>query len=332
MLSALIDDLFDLSRVEAGQLEIAKSEFSLSELLSEIVYALKPLASKKSLPLSIISPFEPDQITADPLRIKQILMNLVGNAIKFTSHGSVTLRLSFGASSAGAPLLQFEIEDTGIGISPAQSARLFKPFTQADTSSTRKFGGTGLGLALSQRIARAMGGDLQLKWSVPGGGSLFTLSLPVTFARRAKPALKHVAELPDSKLPLVASKILLVDDSLDNQMLISRILELLGADVDLASDGVEGIEKAMAGNFDVVLMDLQMARMGGVEATRVLRQRGYTRLIVALTAHALQEDRQRCLSVGCTEYLTKPVQRTHLVQVIERVAQLIKSGDQALSR
>jgi CheY-like chemotaxis protein len=331
MLSALIDDILDLSRVEAGRLEIAKLEFSLSELVSEVISALEPLASKKGLPLNVTKSKDLDQMTGDPIRLKQILVNIVGNAIKFTSHGAIDVRFALDGSSPDRALLNIEVEDTGIGISPQQAAQLFRPFTQADTSSTRKFGGTGLGLVLSQRLARAMGGDLKLQWSIPGGGSNFAVSLPVVAARKVRPIRKApvsaVAVQQDANLPLAGSRILLVDDSLDNQMLISRILKLLGAEVDLANDGLEGIEKAMSDSFDVILMDLQMPRLGGVEATRLLRAKGYKQPIVALTAHAMQEDRQRCINVGCSDYLTKPVQRSHLVQVIERVAQLKPTGD-----
>jgi len=324
MLSALIDDILDLSRVEAGRLEVAKIEFSLSELISEVVSALEPLASKKGLPLIVNRPKDIDHIVSDPLRLKQILVNIIGNAIKFTSHGSVELRLELEPSMPGNSILKVEVEDTGIGISPQQVARLFLPFTQVDTSTTRNFGGTGLGLVLSQKLARALGGDLNLKTSVPGGGSVFAISLPVIVVRamaRSRIETAMNKRPVDEKLPLVGSRVLLVDDSLDNQMLISRILKLLGAEVELANDGLEGVDKALAAHFDVVLMDLQMPRLGGVDATRILRSKGYDRPIVALTAHSLQEDRQRCMNVGCTDYLTKPVQRSLLVQVIERAAQ-----------
>lgn len=324
MLSALIDDILDLARVEAGRLEVAKIEFSLSELISEVVSALEPLASKKGLPLIVSRPKDIDHIVSDPLRLKQILVNIIGNAIKFTSHGSVEFRLEIEPSVPGNSILKMEVEDTGIGISSQQVARLFLPFTQVDTSTTRKFGGTGLGLVLSQKLARALGGDLKLKASVPGGGSVFAISLPVVAVRaiaRSRGETAANRRAVDEKLPLVGSRVLLVDDSLDNQMLISRILKLLGAEVELANDGLEGVDKALAAHFDVVLMDLQMPRLGGVDATRILRSKGYDRPIVALTAHSLQEDRQRCMNVGCTDYLTKPVQRSLLVQVIERVAQ-----------
>lgn len=330
MLSALIDDILDLAKVESGRIEIEKIEFSLPELFSEIVTALEPKASKKGLPIIVQKSSEaPDFVVADPIRLKQILVNIIGNSIKFTSHGSITVRVK-AEGEPTSPLLKIEVEDTGIGISPKQTARLFEPFTQADTSTTRRYGGTGLGLVLSQKLARAMGGDLQLKWSIPGGGTCFEISVSVmaTQMKKAEPQREPARDFIPEHLPLGGSRILLVDDSLDNQLLISRILRLLGAEVELANDGMEGVEKALAHTYDVVLMDLQMPRLGGVEATRLLREKGYKHPIVALTAHALKEDRQRCLSVGCTDYLTKPIQRTHLVQVLERVARAGSGAEQ----
>ncbi|NJM09882.1 MAG: response regulator [Bdellovibrionaceae bacterium] len=322
LLSALIDDVLDLAKVESGRVEIAAIEFSLNELLSEIVSLFEPEASRKDLPLRVQRPAKDDELVlGDPLRLKQILVNIVGNALKFTSHGFISVKVS--VVSEPLARIDIEVEDTGIGISPQQAARLFLPFTQVDTSTTRRYGGTGLGLVLSQKLVRAMGGDLKLNWSLPGGGSNFGISLPTQVI--PQPA-SLAGSVSNNMMPLSEVRILVVDDSLDNQILISRILKLLGADVDLASDGVDGVERAMAAEYDVVLMDLQMPRMGGVEATRLLRKRGYRRPIIALTAHSLNEDRERCISVGCTEYLTKPIQRNHLVQVIERLSREASSG------
>ncbi len=323
VLSALIDDILDLSKVDAGRIETEKIEFSISEILSEIVSAVEPQVTKKGLIFNVErKQTKINNIISDPIRLKQILMNIIGNAVKFTSHGRVNVRLGFEPvpNQSKEYRLTVEVEDTGIGISSNQIAQLFKPFTQADASSTRRYGGTGLGLVLSQKLSRLMGGDVRLKWSVPGGGSCFelTVQVGVQIAKDAAQTVKSDAR--SAELPLKDARILVVDDSLDNQMLISQILKLLGAEVELANDGIEGIERAMSGTYDVILMDLQMPRLGGVEATKILRAKGYTRPIVALTAHALKEDRARCLSVGCTDYLTKPIQRTHLVQVLERVS------------
>jgi signal transduction histidine kinase len=323
LLSALIDDILDLSKVEAGRIETQKIEFSLGELLSEVVSALEAKVAKKGLTLNIERQQpEIDNLVSDPIRMKQILMNLVDNAIKFTSHGHVVVRIAWEEipERPKERRMVIDVEDTGIGISGAHVKQLFKPFVQADASTTRRYGGTGLGLVLSQRLSRLMGGDVRLKWSIPGGGSCFEVTLIAGVARLKMTAAKVQDKPARNGLPLKDTKILVVDDSLDNQMLISRILKLLGAEVDLANDGIEAIDRALAQTYDVILMDLQMPRLGGVEATRILRGKGYTRPIVALTAHGLKEDRQRCLSVGCTDYLTKPIQRTHLVQVLERVA------------
>jgi signal transduction histidine kinase len=326
MLSALVDDILDLAKVEAGRIEIEHLEFSLSELLAEAVSSLEPQASRKGLPLILErAPDTPEMIRTDPIRLKQILMNIIGNAIKFTSVGAVNVRLEGRNTSPSNVELRVEIEDSGIGISSSQSERLFQPFTQADTSTTRRFGGTGLGLVLSRRLAQALGGNLALKWSVPGGGSCFEIVLPVESLPEGEVS-ESTVETETTLVcagPLQGRHILVVDDSLDNQLLIGRTLKLLGAHIELANDGLEAVHKAMEKSYDVVLMDLQMPRLGGVEATRILREKGFTQPIVALTAHAMKEDRQRCLRVGCTDYLTKPIQRAHLVRVLEKVARAV---------
>ena len=325
MLSALIDDILDLAKVESGRIEVENIEFSIKEVLSEVVSNLEPRASKKSIKLEVeVLPDVPDLVVTDPIRLKQILLNVVGNAVKFTGHGAVTVRISAVSNVQVQSRLHIEVEDTGIGISSEQTEHLFKPFSQGDSSRTRRYGGTGLGLVLSRKLAQAMGGALELKWSIAGGGSCFAVDLPVGLAARRAP--QAPLALIGSE-PLEGRKILVVDDSIDNQMLITRILKLLGADVESASDGQEAVDRAMEKHFDIILMDLQMPRMGGVEATRVLRSKGYRNPIVALTAHTLKEDRQRCLSVGCTDYLTKPIERTHLVQVLERVAKGTGTSD-----
>ena len=326
MLSALINDLLDLAKVESGRMEIERIEFSLGEVLAEVTSELAPMAFAKNVPLVVDRSHGIDDVlSTDPLRLKQILVNVVGNAIKFTSFGSVNVRVDVQDSR-----LTVEIEDTGIGISSAQAARLFQPFQQADTSSTRRYGGTGLGLVLSRKLARALGGDLRLKWSTPGGGTCFELTLQVEIsgaslrsavnidgASEVQPATAEQAR----HAPLAGKRILVVDDSPDNQVMIARILNLLGAGVDLAGDGLEAVNKAMGRRYDLVLMDLQMPRLGGIEATRMLREKGYLQPIVALTAHALQGDRAKCLSVGCTDYLTKPVPRAELERVLGRATQ-----------
>ena len=301
MLSALINDLLDLAKVEAGRIELECIDFSLGVLLSELISEFAPQAAAKGLALVLDRQHVRDDVLcADPLRLKQIFGNVVGNAIKFTSYGSVQVRVDVHDS-----VLSIEVEDTGIGISSAQATRLFQPFTQADTSSTRRYGGTGLGLTLSRKLARAMGGDLRLKWSIPGGGSCFEILLQVDIVDRAVDPSTEVDSVvvpvgaSEPIPPLAGKRILVVDDSPDNQVLIGRILNLLGAGVDLASDGEEAVSMALETRYDLVLMDVQMPRLSGIDATRRLRERGFAPPIVALTSHTTNADRDRCFSVGC---------------------------------
>jgi CheY-like chemotaxis protein/anti-sigma regulatory factor (Ser/Thr protein kinase) len=263
-----------------------------------------------------------DLIETDPIRLKQILMNILGNAVKFTEYGHVSLKVS----TISVPDLQsklrlvIEVSDTGIGISPEQADKLFKPFTQADSSMTRKFGGTGLGLVLSRKLAQALGGTLELKRSSLGRGSTFEISILAGRVSENKISqfnyYKHERARSEKNLPLNNLRILVVDDSKDNQFLISRLLRNSGAEVQTADDGLLGIEQALNKNFDLILMDVQMPRLGGLEATSQLRQNKYTKPIIALTANALKGDREKCLQAGCNDYLTKPIQRHELIQTI----------------
>lgn len=319
LLSALIDDILDLANVESGRLEVEALEFALSELVAEVVSVFEPQATAKGLPLLVEMPQGlPNMCKSDPRRLKQIFVNLIGNAIKFTNFGHVIIRLNGKPAGERRFILEIEFEDSGIGIPPKQTDVLFQPFTQVDASITRKFGGTGLGLVLSRQLARALGGDLKLSWSVVGGGSCFRLRIPVDLPKTTVIPPKATCAVKNG--PLKGRRILVVDDSLDNQMLIGQTLLRLGAEIETANDGFQAVHKALAREFDVVLMDLQMPRLSGVEATRLLREKGYARPIVALTAQALKEDRTRCLDVGCTAYLTKPIQRTRLLEMLEELA------------
>jgi CheY-like chemotaxis protein/anti-sigma regulatory factor (Ser/Thr protein kinase) len=257
-------------------------------------------------------------ITTDPTRLRQILFNIIGNAIKFTKQGSVDVKIKLH-KHADSRQLVFSVRDTGPGISPQQISRLFTPFTQADSSTTRRFGGTGLGLVLSKKLARALGGDVELTRSEPGVGSLFTISIDP--GRVVMP--KESLILGSAQKPLVPSqvslndlRVLLVDDSLDNQVLVGRFLKMAKADVKTASNGREAVEKALQEDFDVVLMDLQMPEMDGYQALEHLKMAGYSKPIIALTAHAMHEERQRCLESGFAEHLSKPVDRQALLEAI----------------
>lgn len=321
LLAHLINDILDLSKVEAGRMEIEKVEFSLPELIEGVMISHKHLAKEKGLSLEWRSQMAvPDRVFSDPTRLRQILMNLIGNAIKFTDRGHVRLTLSLSGEN-----LDFRIEDTGCGITSEQASRLFESFMQADSSTTRKFGGTGLGLALSRRLARSLGGSLALAESYVGRGSIFLLKLPVEYGANAKwVQLGQEVALPGEAtvLPVIRSKqlenvrILLVEDSPDNRMLLNRFLQLAGATVSFAENGREGVNAALANDFDVVLMDIQMPVLDGCQATRELRQSGYNKPILAITAHAMKGEREKILAFGFNDYLTKPINTRVLTEVI----------------
>jgi CheY-like chemotaxis protein len=278
----------------------------------------------------------PDQILTDPTRLRQILFNVIGNAIKFTSKGDVIVRLNYIPAEA---MLVMDVNDSGIGITPAQEEKIFNPFMQADASTTRKFGGTGLGLSLSRKLATALGGDIELTWSEFGKGSTFRVTIKVAEVTNtrlidANEIVRSESQSVSRSKPadqcLTGLTVLLVEDSAENQMLISRFIRLAGAVVVTASNGAEAVDAvhlrlAQNQNFDLVLMDIQMPVMDGYEATRTLRHEGFKAPIIALTAHAFEEERHRCIQAGCNEHLTKPVNRDLLVSTIFNYATVMKS-------
>lgn len=324
LLSTIINDILDLSKVEAGKMEIERADVELMPLVNEVAALLNVEASNKGVQL-IVSSEEgfPSKIKTDPIRLRQILLNIIGNAVKFTEKGSVNVRVRLNRRDTGK--INFTVQDTGTGIAQAQQARLFTPFTQADVTTTRKFGGTGLGLVLSKKLANALGGDVFLTDSTLGRGSTFVITIDHGQDLGTKDAhAVNESHLLKSSEPTVTAKeskllgreILVVDDSPDNLMLIQRILRIAGAKAEIANSGKEGVEKAMNGKFGIVLMDLQMPGMDGYEATQELRRRGFKKPIIALTAHAMKEERKRCLESGFDEHLTKPIDRDFLVQLI----------------
>jgi PAS domain S-box-containing protein len=327
LLARLIDDILDLSKVEAGKLETEKVQVSLMDLIRESLIGLQLKADEKGLKLglNLVEPL-PKVVLTDPLRLRQILLNIIGNALKFTAQGQVEVQVECENMDCDRARLSILVHDTGEGMTPEQAAKLFTPFTQSDTSMTRRYGGTGLGLALSRQLARAMGGDLRLVATAPGEGSVFRIEILVGLSQvveEVKPAPTPVrAEAASSRRPrLHGIRVLVVDDSADNQLMMSRFLEGAGASVALASDGEEGVEKALAEDFDVVLMDVQMPRMDGYAATARLREKGYRKPIAALTAHAFPEEKNRCLAVGYTAHLSKPVNPRLLFEQVAYLAQ-----------
>lgn len=316
-LSALINDILDLSKIEAGQLQIEKVPTPITGLASEICGLLQVKAREKGLNLST---YEDDNIPAsivtDPVRIRQVLTNLIGNSIKFTRSGDIKVHVS----APDPEHVLFQVQDTGIGMSVEDSKSLFLPFSQADVSITRKYGGTGLGLALSKRLAKALGGDLILKASVPGQGSTFEFivrnqSRPekTCFQVTEDKAYWHASNPPEN---IQGLKILLVEDSKDNQVMISQMLSKSGVVLDLAPNGQEGLKKVEDCNYDLVLMDLQMPVMDGFTAVQKMRERGFRKPILAITAHAMNEARSQCLNAGCTDYMAKPIHRNELIEKI----------------
>ncbi|WP_413290390.1 response regulator [Bdellovibrio sp. HCB337] len=302
-LTKIINDILDLSKVEAGYLEIEKHSFSLRALLKEVCVLCEAKLGKKqvSVLLDIKEPF-PDYIHTDPQRLQQILMNLLSNAIKFTEHGFVKIECSSKGNS-----LCFRIRDSGVGIASDKQHLLFKTFSQIDNSLSRKHEGTGLGLVLSRHLARMLSGDVILESSTPGRGSTFTVNLPFEIPVEPQQE-KQSQDATNLALSQVQGKsVLLVDDSEINRLLLNRILSNHKMLVTQADNGEEAIAKARSADYDVILMDVQMPIMDGRTATQTLRSTGYKKPIIALTAHAMKEDRDRCIEAGCNDYLTKPV-------------------------
>jgi len=315
-LLGVINDILDLSKIEAGMMKPELEPASPAGVIAEAIALLGPVADERGLSLSgrMLTPI-PASATTDPMRLRQILINLIGNGLKFTSEGGVRVEASHEGDR-----LRVVVRDTGIGMSPEQSDRLFEPFVQADGSMTRRFGGTGLGLAISRRYARMIGGDLTVE-SEPGVGSAFTCEIHAP----REPGAGDVppgaidpdallAHASSGRLEPVSGRVLLVEDGPDNQRLIRHVLRKAGAEVTVAEDGAEALEIVeREGGFDLILMDMQMPRMDGYEATRRLRASGYRGAIVALTAHAMPEQLRRCLDCGCDATGAKPIDREALI-------------------
>ena len=334
----IINDILDLSKIEAGKMSTEQIECSPMAVVTDVVSLMQVRADGKGL--SLIVEFTgalPEAVTTDPTRLRQILINLVGNAIKFTDSGSVRIKTRFVSGSQASnsvDLLEFQIIDTGVGMTDAAASKLFEAFSQADASVTRQFGGTGLGLSISKRLARILGGDITAT-SVPGSGSTFT----VTIAAPLLPGCKMVTdprlsvqnghgirrkERSPSDLnetPLAGLRILVAEDGPDNQRLLSFLLKKAGGTAIMAENGriaCDAVRDAHERDesFDVILMDMQMPVLDGYRATRELRQQGVATPIIALTAHAMEEDRQKCLDAGCDDYATKPIDRPTLYATI----------------
>ena len=329
-LLTVINDILDLSKIEAGKVEIEKSPTQLFNILDHIESLLRPPAIEKGVELNtrIETPL-PDLIETDSTRLRQILMNLVGNAVKFTDRGCIQINVKI-LEQHESRLLQFDIEDSGPGMSARQAAKMFLAFSQADTSVTRQHGGTGLGLVISRKLARLMGGEVSLAWTEPGKGTCFRLLLPVSILPQTRYTTSRLQDghsnaetnvpAPVFKLP-AHTRILLAEDGPDNQRLISFLLNKMGAEVDVADNGVIACQKFLEAEtanepYDLLLTDMQMPEMDGYTLARNFRQSGATLPIIALTAHAMSDDRQKCLDAGCDDYLSKPINSKILGQTI----------------
>ena len=324
-LSDLINDVLDLSKIDAAQMTVEKILCDLPDLVAQAVCLTKPDAVKKGLDFKVeVDGPIPRHVHTDPLRVRQILVNLISNARRFTDDGSITLRVAWKPPQGAGEncTILFSVMDSGIGMSGEQMSQLFRPFCQAEASTSRRFGGTGLGLVICKSLANLLGGDIAVE-SQPGKGSTFTVSIAggcvddvEMVDRLAEPSSQSPARSDPSPLTRLRGRILLAEDGPDNQRLISLHLRRAGAEVTIAENGRDALEKLAAEPFDLVLMDLQMPEVNGCTATTVLRQNGCKIPIIALTAQAMSDDREKCSQAGFDDYLTKPIDKARLLETV----------------
>lgn len=325
----LINAILDLSKMEAEQMQLELKRGDPLQLVSEVVSLLRVEAAKKSLRLEYTADAIPESIVTDFNRLRQVLLNVVGNAVKFTSTGQVQIHARFIAEPA--PRLAFDVSDTGIGLTREQYETIFEPFTQADQSTTRRFGGTGLGLTISRKIARCLGGDLTVV-SEPGQGSVFTITVDtgpmpdIQFVpgRTGDVAPSTLERRPSPRNPPArgnGTKLLLVEDGPVNQRLIRAILERAGYSCRVEENGLLGCQAAAEEAFDLILLDMQMPVMDGYQAARRLRDSGFDKPIIAVTAHVLDDNQRKFLDAGCDAFIGKPLQPDELLAVIDDLLQ-----------
>ncbi len=320
----LINDILDLSKIEAGRMELELVDASPYRVVYDVQKILKVRAEEKGIFLNLDFPDPlPEKICSDPVRLRQVVTNLVGNAIKFTSDGGVLVSVSI-VHNGPATFLKIDVADTGIGMNQQQLEKVFEAFVQADSSITRRFGGTGLGLAISKKIVEALGGELTVA-SEEGKGTVFTalvhagevdLSRTITFEEFLKSEKGSSSSRTLKQFHLGAKRVLVVDDGDSNRRLVRLILEKAGCQISEAVNGQEAVEKVLAGDFDIVLMDMQMPIMDGYQATKKLREMNFDRPIVALTANVLADDEKKCHEHGCTGFVAKPIDMDILIQTI----------------
>lgn len=321
LLLRIIDDILDFSKIEAHKLDLEKVPFHLEDIVRDVGSVLRKKAEEKDIYLELksLSPLDQTYI-CDPVRLKQILLNVIGNAIKFTNQGGVQVQietkpLEFSSEKKHFDRLLITVSDTGIGMTDEQMTGLFQPFNQADPSTKRQFGGTGLGLVIARELARALEGDLQVRSSQVGKGSTFVIS--VSLERVVSDAVKEGQKVvTTSDRDLEGFSALVVDDIQDNRILLERYLAPTGIKVICAASGEEAQAQVAKESPDIIFMDIQMPEMDGYETTRRIRRSGYRKLIIALTAHAMKEEVDKCKLAGCDLVLTKPVDRQKLFSTL----------------
>ncbi len=348
-LLGLINDILDISKIEAGRMTVERRPTPVVPLVADVASIIRPRAIDKGLDFTVRydGPI-PERIETDATRFRQVLVNLLGNAVKFTERGSVVLAVRLVDDGSAPPRLRCDVVDTGIGLTDEQLGRLFVAFAQADASVTRRFGGTGLGLTIARQLARLLGGEVTVD-SAPGEGSTFSatvatgdlagvpmLSDPAEIAATSEKAVDGKVPSEGAPLPTLAGRILLAEDGVDNQRLIQAILSKAGAQVTIADNGRIACNAVLAADvagapFDLILMDMQMPEMDGYSAVRHLRTQACRTPIVALTAHALTGDRERCIEAGCDDYLSKPIDRRTLLDLAARFAPGETDGTAAAS-
>ena len=319
----IINDILDISKIEAGKLDVEIIDCSLKELLCYIDFSISHITREKGIDFDVVLKTEvPVDIKTDPTRLRQCLLNLSTNAIKFTESGSVKINISL-EDREDVPFMRFDVVDTGIGIPADKLEDVFDNFSQADASTTRKFGGTGLGLAITKELAGLLGGDLTLT-SKEEKGSTFSLAIPVNIDVSSCEMMnglewkQAVEEIDTASSARFTGRVLVAEDDPINQIVVRKILEKTGLEVTIANDGVEAVDKATSERYDLILMDMQMPNMDGCEATRRLRGQKYTLPIVALTANVMKNDIEECLNAGCDEFQAKPIDRNSLFATLSK--------------
>jgi signal transduction histidine kinase/DNA-binding response OmpR family regulator len=327
----LINDILDFSKIEAGKLETEMAECSLKKVMAVVESLMRPEAAKKSLKFEILQCGQlPEIIETDRVRLCQCLLNLISNAIKFTEEGHIYVNVSLQQDNSES-FICFEVEDTGIGISTEKQDTIFEGFMQADDTTTRKFGGTGLGLAITKQLAKLLGGKVTMA-SQAGKGSVFTLTIAAGVDVTSRPSfdkydyageLHEKVEDPEHQF---SGEILVAEDCKNNQALIKLLLERTGLKITIAEDGVQAVEQAKKRSFDIIFMDIQMPNMNGYDATKILRKEGLRTPIIALTAHAIKGDDEKCITAGCDGYLPKPINRTELYDIVSKYLSSVTVG------